>query len=570
MKFLGTLFAVLVGDREMRANVRALLKYLAALAAMIAVYAVLFHVIKDQIEGERYSWLTGLYWTLVVMTTLGFGDITFTSDLGRVFSIVVLLSGVLFLLILLPFLFIRLFYAPWLEARLKLQAPRELPDEFAGHVVIVEHDALAVALIARLRAEGTPYVLIEPDPAKAAGYVRDGLVVVTGENDNRRTYEGARAAAARLVVANCEDTVNTNITLTVREVAPDVPIAAIVEGDDAVDVLQLSGATWVLPLKRRLGAWLATRVDMGRASAHTMGRFKDLEIAELPARHTQLVGTTLRDSRLREQRGVSVIGLWQRGQLQPAFPDAVITADSVLVLVGTPEQIASVEDRGHAADAPAPGLTLVIGAGKVGAAAAHALTDTGARVHVIDRTPEVLDSVQGAADATFAGDAADRELLTAAGVHHAASVLLTTNDDAMNIYLAVFCRRLNPTLRIVSRVTHQRNVEAMHRAGADFVLSYTSLGVDAVMSLLEGHEPVILGEGVRLFEVAVPQALAGRTLGESQIGARTGLSVVALERDEQLQGPLTAETRMPYDGQLIMLGSLQQREAFAAAFERQA
>ena len=51
------------------------------------------------------------------------------------------------------------------------------------------------------------------------------------------------------------------------------------------------------------------------------------------------------------------------------------------------------------------------------------------------------------------------------------SVLLTTNDDAMNIYLAVFSRRLNPGLRIVSRITHERNIDAIHRAGADFMLS---------------------------------------------------------------------------------------------------
>jgi voltage-gated potassium channel len=44
-------------------------------------------------------------------------------------------------------------------------------------------------------------------------------------------------------------------------------------------------------------------------------------------------------------------------------------------------------------------------------------------------------------------------------------------------------RRLNPKLRIVSRITHERNIEAVHRAGADFVLSYTSLGVESIMSL---------------------------------------------------------------------------------------
>jgi voltage-gated potassium channel Kch len=91
-----------------------------------------------------------------------------------------------------------------------------------------------------------------------------------------------------------------------------------------------------------------------------------------------------------------------------------------------------------------------------------------------------------ARQASPAADASDRDLIERAGISRVASVLLTTNDDAMNIYLAVYCRKLNPDLRIVSRITHERNVEAIHRAGADFVLSYTSLGVDNLMSLISG------------------------------------------------------------------------------------
>ena len=58
------------------------------------------------------------------MSTLGFGDITFHTDLGRIFSIVVLISGMIFLLILLPFTFIEFFYAPWMNAQAATRAPR--------------------------------------------------------------------------------------------------------------------------------------------------------------------------------------------------------------------------------------------------------------------------------------------------------------------------------------------------------------------------------------------------------------------------------------------------------------
>ncbi|HWI16339.1 MAG TPA: NAD-binding protein [Vicinamibacterales bacterium] len=533
----------------------------------MTAYAFLFHVIKLQVENEPHSWVTGFYWTLVVMTTLGFGDITFTSDIGRIFSIIVLLSGVVFLLVMLPFLFIRLFYAPWLEARVRLRAPRELPPGMRDHVIIAEYDAIAAGLAERLTAERIPYVVIEPDPGRAGQLFGDRISVLAGENDNRFTYERAGAPVARMVLANCEDTTNTNITLTVREVAPDVAIVAIVEEQDSVDILQLSGATSVLALKHQLGDYLANRIETGRPEAHVVGEFRGLQIAELPARDTPFTGKSVRETKLRQQTGLSVVGFWERGKLRPAYPDTQIQPDSVLVVAGTGPQVTTLNallpDRG---DSSTP--VLVIGAGKVGQAAARALKKKGLPVHAIDRTDSALAPLADEVDAVFAGDAADRELLDRAGIFNARSVLLTTNEDAMNIYLAVYCRRLNRDLRIVSRITHERNLEAIHRAGADFVLSYTTLGIEAVMSVLRGHPPVLLGEGVELFFVPVPSSLAGRPLRESGIGSRTGLSVVALQQGERLSTSLTSETLLPADAHLLMLGSHEQRGMFDDVFRR--
>jgi voltage-gated potassium channel len=566
MKFLVSQLAFLMSDREQRANIRAFLKYLAFLAALITAYAVVFHVIKLYIEGEQHSWITGFYWTLVVMSTLGFGDIIFTSDIGRVFSMVVLISGVVFLLVMLPFLFIRLFYAPWLEARVRLRAPRRVPEGKTGHVVLARYDSIAAGLVERLRAEGVDCYVIEPDPAEAAHLLSDGIPVVTGDSDSRTTYEQLQAVSARLVLANCEDTVNTNITLTTREVAPVVPLVALAEEEDSIDILQLSGATTVLPLKSQLGEYLANRVAAGRTEAHVIGRLGELQIAELPARDTPFAGNTVRETRLRQRTGLSVVGFWERGRLRPAYPQAPVQCDAVLVVAGTGAQIEALNHLLPEAAGASP-LVLVIGAGKVGQAAARALRRKGLVVHGIDREAHALQTLADSAHELFAGDAADRRLLDRAGIDRAASVVLTTNDDAVNIYLAVYCRRLNRDLRIVSRITLERNVEAIHRAGADFVLSYTTLGIEAVMSLLRGHEPVLLGEGVELFAIPMPPTLAGRPLRESGIGSRTGMSVVALRKDDELTTQLTVETVLPGDAELVMLGSREQRRTFAEAFE---
>lgn len=566
MKFLSSQFAYLLVDREARGNLRALAQYLAFLAALITLYAVLFHVIKLNVEHEEHSWVTGFYWTLVVMSTLGFGDITFTSDIGRIFSIIVLLSGVVFLLVMLPFLFIRLFYAPWLEARVRQRAPLEAPAGMAQHVIICEYDAIAAGLVERLTADGVPHVVIEPDPMRAARLSGDGLTVVFGPNDSSTTYERAGARRARLVLANDVDTANTNITLTVREIAPDVPVAAIVEEQDSVDILTLSGATAVLPLKHQLGDYLANRVDAGHAESHVIGHFRSLLIAELPARDTpMLVGIAVRDTKLRQDTGLSLVGFWERGKLRPAYPETVIQSDSVLVVAGTAAQMAALDKLLPSRHDTRPPV-LVIGSGKVGQAVARALKRKGLTVHAIDRSEAAAGALAGDVDAIFTGDAADRQVLERAGIQTARSVVLTANEDAMNIYLAVYCRRLNPELRIISRITHERNLEAIHRAGADFVLSYNTLGVEAVLSILSGRPPVLLGEGLELFSVRVPASLAGGLLRDSAIGSRTGLSVVALQRGQELIAPLTSETVLSADAELVMLGSHEQRAAFREAF----
>ena len=549
----------------MRRDLKVLLRYTAFLVAVIALYAVLFQVIMLQVEGQSHSWITAVYWTLVTMTTLGFGDLVFTSDVGRLFTIVVLGSGVVLLLVVLPFTFIRFFYAPWLEAQVLLRAPRRVPSSVRDHVIISRYDAIASVLIERLRPEGIPYYVVEPDPATAAHLLGQGVAVVAGDLDSRTTYEGLQVQQARLLLANQEDTTNTNVTLTVREVSRDVPIVSVVEHEDSTDILELSGCTHVLPLKVRLGEYLANRVSAGLGTVDVIGTFEGLQIAEFSARNTPLAGLTVRDTRLRERTGLNVVGVWHLGRLMPAFPHSPITSESILVVAGAPAQLTALdsllETTPHS-EAP----IIVIGAGTVGSAATRALKRKGVPVHVLERDPQARAHLTGVADQVFEGDANDREALTKAGLEDAPSVLLTTNDDAVNVYLAVYCRRLKPDLRIVSRITHDRNLEAIHRAGADFVLSYSSLGAEAVMSLLEGHELVILGEGVDLFSVRLPPSLENKTLAETGIGSRTGLSVVAVRQDGRLVTSLRASMQMEVGAQLIMLGSVQQRRAFDDTF----
>ena len=565
MKFITSQLLSFLIPTNVRPNLRALASYSLLLVATVALFAVGFHLIMYHVEGQEHSWITGVYWALTVMTTLGFGDITFHSDLGRLFSVVVLLTGVVLLLIVLPFVFIRFFYAPWMESRMRFHAPRAVPPGTQGHVILCGLDSLATSLLARLRLHGITHFVIEPDPLKAVQLHIDGVPVVTGGVEDRATYEALEVTQARMVVANCADTINTNITLTIRDLSPQVPIAAVAEHDQSIDLLELSGSNHVLPLKRRLGESLANRVNAGNLHCHVVGRMGDLLIAEFPVHNTPLVGRSLREMQLRETFGLNVVAVWERGRLVPVTPDTILADGSFPVVMGSDEQITNLDTYLVIYNTNFNPV-IVIGGGKVGCVTTQTLRGRGVTVHMIEREEVLRSSLEGVADQLFIGDAADRELLMGAGLADAPSVLLTTNDDAMNIYLAVYCRRLNPELRVISRITHERNIEAIHRAGADFVLSYASLGAEAIMSLLQSRESVILGEGFDLFYIPVPASLAGQLLATSHIRARTGLNVLALRLPSGEVVSAMASTVLAPDCELVMLGSEPQRLDFTKEF----
>jgi hypothetical protein len=184
MKYLPAQLAAFLQSQHARKNVRALLKLVGVLVALVLIFSVLFHVLKAA-EGEEHSWLTGFYWTLTVMSTLGFGDITFQGDAGRAFSIVVMLSGVVFLLVLLPFTFIQFFYAPWMETQRQLRAPRELPENTRDHVILTSYDAVAVSVIERLQLYNREYVVLQSELNRALELHDLGIRVVLGEVDDR-------------------------------------------------------------------------------------------------------------------------------------------------------------------------------------------------------------------------------------------------------------------------------------------------------------------------------------------------------------------------------------------------
>ncbi|MDY0313368.1 MAG: NAD-binding protein [Desulfobacterales bacterium] len=563
MKTMATQLAMLLQTGRQRTNVRLLIKFCLILLFFFVVFSVLFHLLMVY-EGRHYSWITGFYWTLTTMSTLGFGDITFASDLGKLFSVVVLLSGIVFLLVMLPFTFIQFFYAPWLEAQNRARAPREVAEEVSGHVIFTNFDDVAVNLIGKLAQYGIDYVIVTGDLQHALDLHDLGFNVMVGDLDDPQTYRRLRVDEAAAVVVLNDDIASTNIIFTIREIDGRVTTVTNADMADSLDILHLAGSSHVFQFTDMLGQALARRVLGVSMRANVVGRFDGLLIAEAPAMRTWLQGKTLAESGLRQATGVTVVGIWEPGEFLMPTPQTRIGESTVLVLAGTEEQLDRFDRSvGFSADkAPNRAPVVVLGGGRVGQSVAEALKRRGLDYRVVEKRPGI-----GAQDTHFIhGSAGDLEILVKAGINETPAIIITTHDDNLNIYLTIYCRRLRPDVQIISRATLDRNLNTLHRAGANLVISYSSLATTTIMNLLEPQRMVMLSEGLNIFRVDINPKLENRALADIRIREDTGCSVVAVKRKEELfVNPDPAIVLAPGD-ELVMIGTVQAEKRYNEKF----
>jgi len=537
-------------------NARVLVTLIGLFLLAVALYSALFHVIMDW-EGQRHSWATAVYWTIVTMSTLGFGDITFESDVGRIFSVVVLVSGSVFILVLLPFSFIQFVFVPWMDARQRARAPRQLPAELSGHVLLTELGPIEESLIRRLARGDVPYAILVDDLDRALRLHDEGFKVMVGALDDPSTFRAAGVERAAMVVTTIGDTTNTNVAFTVQEITESVPIVATADRTASVDILEMAGCDLVLQLGEMLGTDMARRVLTPGGRSLVIGEFDEMRIAEASVPDS-LAGQPLVETGLRARTGVTVAGVWSRGELAVARPSTVLATTDTLVLAGTAPQLAAYDDLFSAEVSDDP--VVVIGGGRVGRAAGRALAAGGVPHRIVERLPERAPEGED----YVVGDAAELTVLEEAGIRSCRAVLVTTHDDDVNVYLTIYCRQLRPDMQIISRARLDRNVTTLHRAGADSVLSYGSTGAGAIWNVLSPDHTLQLAEGLDVFRAPVPHRLVARPLRDSQIRERTGCTVVAARRDDQFR-PVPPEAPLP-DTEILLIGDEDSESRFFETF----
>ncbi len=541
-------------------NLLGLLRFVAVLLGLICLFSVIFQLLMAY-EGQTHSWVTGFYWTLSTMSTLGYGDISFVSDPGRLFSIFVLLSGVIFMLVLLPFTFMELFYAPWVEMRAANRIPRKVNDNLSGHVIMTFYGPVASALIAKLKQFKYPYVVILPEADEVMQLIDHGINAIHGELNLPETYINARVEQASLVATTRTDIANTSIVFTVRGITKTTPVIATARDSDSKDVLRLAGSSRVLDLTHLMSESLARRAIGGNELIHIIGNIDDLLIAEVDASQTNLVGIDYITAQ--RQTSVSIVGFWDRGTFQVGEQDSKIEPHSLLVMAGSKAQLDEFNRLYcHEMQTSEHKPVIIIGGGRVGRATARALSRRGIDYRIVEQMPERVPE----SDKYILGSASDKNILRQAGIDKAPTVIITTKDDETNTYLTIFSRLLRPDIQIICRASLETSVAGLHRAGSDIVMSYASMGSNALFNLLQRSDLLMVAEGLDVFKVEVPQQLVDKTLEEANIKHLTTCSVIGIDRENRTITNPEPNTRLQANEEIVLIGTPEGERKFLKLF----
>ena len=290
---------------------------------------------------DHISWLDSFYFA--VTTLVGFRDAHPVSTAHKIFTIVYLVAGLVvvgmafsnLLALLLEGDLIGYFRERRMEKRM---------EGLEDHVIICGFGKTGFQAAWEMKQAGTPFIIIEKDESKTGNARFEGELFLVGNAMDEYTLERAGIRTARgLISALTTDADNVLVTLTARQMAPELPIVARSSKLGTENKLKAAGASHIVsPYEiggRRMAALLLNPDLMNYVDVVLDKQQVELALEHILIRpHSTLVGKTMRQARLRDT-GTLIVGINRKGeglQFNPTGAETFATGDILLAMGSHP------------------------------------------------------------------------------------------------------------------------------------------------------------------------------------------------------------------------------------------
>jgi voltage-gated potassium channel len=278
--------------------------------------------LKDSHDGH-ISFLDIIYFTMISITTTGFGDITPVSDKARLVESVIVTPirfAVLFIFVGAAYDFvIRRGWEKWRMARIQ--------ERLSNHIVVLGFGVSGSEAVHELIERGTDahcIVVMDTNAERLAEAEALGCNVMEADATRDENLEAVRVKEARTVLVSAgRDDSSILIVLTVRHLAPRVPISVVVRAADNELLARQAGADNVINPVRFTGLLLAGSAQGSHVADYMVDLASvggEVQLVERPVRPEEVGGSidnlSTKGRGLRIYRGEDAIGYWEADPLQ--------------------------------------------------------------------------------------------------------------------------------------------------------------------------------------------------------------------------------------------------------------
>jgi voltage-gated potassium channel len=301
---------------------------------------------------EGWGLRDALFMTIITVATVGFGEVHPLTPAGQIFTMALIIASVGALGFSLG-VFIDFIGEGRLRRLWEGRRMTRTIEELAGHHIIVGLGRVGSVVGESLAEDGVPFVIVERDE-QAYERARDrGWLAVQGDAAEEPTLVQAGVQrASSLITALAHDGANMFVTVTAKTLNPDLFVVTRSEHEASESALRKAGADRVITPNviggRRMAnlvvhPFVADYLDLVTHGHEVEFRLQDVE---LPA-GSPLIGKSIREGMVRDRYGTYILAVRHPDGTVDTNPsmDTVMLPGSVLVVLGTPQQIDALSEE---------------------------------------------------------------------------------------------------------------------------------------------------------------------------------------------------------------------------------
>ncbi len=296
---------------------------------------------------EGWKWEDAAYMTVITLATVGYGETHPLGSRGRLFTIVLILMGVVNLTYIVNRFTAAVIEGYFLEG-IRLRQQRRLMESLSEHYIICGFSRTGRQIAKEFQAEAVSFVVIDSELESVQKAQEIGYIVFQGDAtlDDTLLKVGITKAIC-IVAALPSDAENLYTVLSAKTLNPDIRAIARASTEEAVQKLQRGGADAVISPyitggKRMAAAALRPQI-LDFVDGMLSGTDRQLYMEEflLDSDRCPFVGQSLQKAKLRSQSGALVLAIRRLDGKLIGGPtgDTVLMSGDTLICMGTAEQL---------------------------------------------------------------------------------------------------------------------------------------------------------------------------------------------------------------------------------------